>query len=409
MKIILASGSPRRRELLMQAGYEFEVRVSDADENVKVENPAKLVEELSLRKAKAVAKEYRDFEEGVIIGSDTVVALGNTVLGKPADEADAKEMLLSLSGREHQVYTGVSLIKVNAKNEIVKHISFHECTDVYMREMEEAEVLAYVATGDPLDKAGAYGIQGGAAIFISKIEGDYYNVVGLPICRLVCEMKQFLKKPQAVIFDMDGVIFDSERMYYEVWLKIGEMYGYEGMEEPALASIGVTWKETVELFEKKFGKDIPMDDMTKDFYRIAEEQFRDDQVPLKTGIRELLDYLKENNYIIGLASSSDREVIEALLDHHDLTHYFEHLTCGDEVKRSKPDPEIYINACKALGVDPKDAVAIEDSHNGIRSAYSAGMSAIMVPDMIGPNEEMEEKSVKILPDLFAVKGWFDAL
>lgn len=185
MKIILASGSPRRRELLEQAGYSFLVEVSDADENVTDLAPAAMVEELSLRKASAVAKLHEGEEDTCkIIGSDTIVVLDDVVLGKPADEADARRMLLELSGRNHEVYTGVTVLTVEAGN-VTKVEQFHECTQVTMREIGEEEMDRYIASGDPLDKAGAYGIQGPAARFISGIHGDYYNVVGLPVCHLV--------------------------------------------------------------------------------------------------------------------------------------------------------------------------------------------------------------------------------
>ncbi len=184
MNIILASGSPRRKELLEQAGYTFTVEVSDADENVENLAPGPLVEELSLRKAMAVAAHHKAADDSCkIVGSDTIVVLDDKVLGKPVDEKDAMEMLKTLSGREHEVYTGVTIITVES-GKIVKTEQFYECTKVMMREMDEEEIAAYIATGDPLDKAGAYGIQGPAAIFISGIQGDYYNVVGLPICHL---------------------------------------------------------------------------------------------------------------------------------------------------------------------------------------------------------------------------------
>ena len=168
MNIILASGSPRRRELLAQAGFEFKVEVSNADENV----------------VEAVVRLHNKAEDNcLVIGADTIVVLEGKVLGKPVDEEDAKTMLASLSDRTHQVYTGVALFYVK-KGTVEKRETFHECTDVTMVSMSEQEIADYVASGDPLDKAGAYGIQGPAAVFISGIKGDYYNVVGLPISKI---------------------------------------------------------------------------------------------------------------------------------------------------------------------------------------------------------------------------------
>lgn len=189
MNIILASGSPRRKELMEQAGYTFTVEVSDADENVTDLAPGALVEELSLRKATAVAALHPKKEDTYkIIGSDTIVVQDGNVLGKPADEADARRMLTNLSGRDHEVYTGVTVLTVE-KGNVVNTEQFHECTKVTMRNISQEEMERYIASGEPMDKAGAYGIQGGAAIFISGIEGDYYNVVGLPICHLTTILK----------------------------------------------------------------------------------------------------------------------------------------------------------------------------------------------------------------------------
>ncbi len=183
-KMILASASPRRRELLTQAGFSFEVKVSDADEVITEKEPDKIVKELALVKACAVAASET---EALIIGADTIVAVDGKILGKPRDAEEAFSMLSMLQGRTHQVYTGVALI--TREEELQKSHVFSEKTDVHMYPMTEQEIRAYIATGEPLDKAGAYGIQGRAAVYIRKIEGDYNNVVGLPISRLYQELK----------------------------------------------------------------------------------------------------------------------------------------------------------------------------------------------------------------------------
>lgn len=206
MKIILASGSPRRKELLEQAGYRFIIEVSEADENIQAEFPGTLVEELSHRKAGAVAAHYLRPAQNcqpagalavdnvvTLIGADTVVVLDGKVLGKPDGEEGAVRMLRTLSGRSHQVYTGVSLLLIR-DGALTAEEKFHVCTDVTMREMTEEEIRRYVATGEPMDKAGAYGIQGKAAVFISGISGDYYNVVGLPICELTTRLRRLWKE-----------------------------------------------------------------------------------------------------------------------------------------------------------------------------------------------------------------------
>lgn len=213
MRIILASASPRRKELLGQAGYDFEVEVSEVDESVVSGSPREMVEQLSEIKAGAVALRYRTGEiqngeealrhraggiqngeeDVLVIGSDTVVVLDGRVLGKPGDEEDAFRMLKDLSGKAHQVYTGVTLIYCNDGREL-KRRSFSECTEVVMRSISDREIRDYIATGEPMDKAGAYGIQGKAAVFISGIRGDYYNVVGLPICRLTEEITKLVNE-----------------------------------------------------------------------------------------------------------------------------------------------------------------------------------------------------------------------
>ena len=178
MDIILASNSPRRRELLGQMGIKgFKVAAPDVDETVEGNlHPAQIVEELSLRKAKAAAA--KNDGDGLIIAADTVVALEGAVLGKPRDKRDAFSMLSALSGNRHDVYTGVTVMLGG------RVVTEHERTTVTFRDVEPEEIRAYIATGEPMDKAGAYGIQGRGALLVSGIQGDYCNVVGLPVYRL---------------------------------------------------------------------------------------------------------------------------------------------------------------------------------------------------------------------------------
>ena len=175
MQLILASQSPRRKELLGLFSIPFTIRVADIDETMDPHKPPfDEVARVSRLKALAVAREPED----LVIAADTIVVCNGQVLGKPADEADARRMLKLLSGRDHQVMTGVTVVR---GNEIE---TFTEVTDLHFRELTEKEIHAYVATGEPMDKAGSYGIQGGAALFCSHMVGDYYNVMGLPVCRL---------------------------------------------------------------------------------------------------------------------------------------------------------------------------------------------------------------------------------
>ena len=178
MEFILASGSPRRRQLLEQIGLrDFTVRPTDADESLPAGiHPGEAVERLSARKG--MAARLQAGPEALILAADTVVALDGAILGKPGGREEAVSMLTALSGRTHQVYTGVTLIR---GEEILTE---HEVTAVTFRPLAAAEIDAYVQSGEPMDKAGAYGIQGLGALLAERLEGDYFNVMGLPLCRL---------------------------------------------------------------------------------------------------------------------------------------------------------------------------------------------------------------------------------
>ena len=190
--IVLASGSPRRKELLAKTGLKFSVVVSGGEEKAETSDPAETVEKLSLDKASAVADLLQaEKEPQLIIGADTVVACDGEILGKPSDREDAFRMLWKLQGQTHQVYTGVTLL-LKKKHTWQAH-TFSEKTDVQFYPVSREELLAYIETGEPMDKAGSYGIQGGFGIYVKGICGDYNNVVGLPVGRLVYELKKLGK------------------------------------------------------------------------------------------------------------------------------------------------------------------------------------------------------------------------
>lgn len=183
IQYILASASPRRRELLGQLGITYEVIPAQGEEIITNTEPQKVVEELSYQKAYAVLKLQKPTEQKyVVIGADTVVSIDGKILGKPKDELDAIKMLQKLSGNSHEVYTGVTVLEM--VNDEVKAETFHECTKVFFDEMSDQEIKDYVKTKEPMDKAGGYGIQGLGAKFIKGVEGDFFNVVGLPLHRL---------------------------------------------------------------------------------------------------------------------------------------------------------------------------------------------------------------------------------
>ncbi len=192
MKIILASKSPRRKELLSQIGLEFECVVSDKEEVISSSIPKDVVEELSLQKAEDVFDivNVDSKEDVLIIGADTVVSHMGRIMGKPKDKADACDMLSQLNNQCHEVWTGVTMVSfINGEK---KTETFSEVTKVYMFDMSEMEIRQYVESGEPMDKAGAYAIQGLCAKFIEKIEGDYNNVVGLPISSVYKKIKTMI-------------------------------------------------------------------------------------------------------------------------------------------------------------------------------------------------------------------------
>ena len=193
-RLILASASPRRRELLTRIGLSFEILSARGEENPRSAIPEEMVQELSAGKALEIygSLEEQEKEEAVIIGADTLVAFENRVMGKPHDEKDAFDMLFLLQGKTHQVYTGVTLLYTPKGETACKKLTFLEKTDVTMYPMTEQEILEYIATGEPMDKAGAYGIQGRCATYVRGICGDYNNVVGLPVSRLYQELKRIV-------------------------------------------------------------------------------------------------------------------------------------------------------------------------------------------------------------------------
>lgn len=199
IKVVLASGSPRRKDIFEQVGIEFDVCPSNAEEVISESEPEKVCVSLSKLKALDVAANIKTYMEGhedistpadlLIIGADTIVSIDGKILGKPKDEEDAFNMLRMLSGNKNCVYTGVTLVFMS-KDGRVGEYSFYEMTEVWFYDIKDADIKAYINTGSPLDKAGSYGIQDMSAKFIKSINGDFYNVVGFPIARLFYELNK---------------------------------------------------------------------------------------------------------------------------------------------------------------------------------------------------------------------------
>ena len=194
--IILASASPRRKELLTKADIPFVVMPANIDESIKTEDPAFAAEEISARKAEAVAKRLLNENKEdtfIVLSADTVVSVDGRILGKPVDEEDAFNMLHILQGRDHDVFTGVT-IGIKREGEHIHYKHFNERTRVKIYPVSDEQIRDYISTGEPMDKAGAYAIQGSFAKYIKSIQGDYSNVVGLPVGRVFKELRQFLRK-----------------------------------------------------------------------------------------------------------------------------------------------------------------------------------------------------------------------
>ena len=212
----------------------------------------------------------------------------------------------------------------------------------------------------------------------------------------------------SVIFDMDGVIFDSEQACLACWREVGGKYGIREIEEVFTRCIGTNKNQTREIVEtayaKEFGSGIA-DRLLADSSVLFHQNYDDGRLPVKPGVREILEYLKEHDIRTAVASSTRKAVVEKELDEAGFLAYFYKIIGGDAVKISKPNPEIYLLACEELAVKPAETFAIEDSYNGIRSAYAAGMRPIMVPDMIPADEEMRGLSEVVCKDLFVVREY----
>ncbi len=211
---------------------------------------------------------------------------------------------------------------------------------------------------------------------------------------------------KVVIFDMDGVIFDSEKLVLDSWEAVGGKYGIPDVGKILTDCIGTSKAKTQEIIYEHYGKDFDFEKYSKEASQLFHAHVRESGLPMKKGVRELLQYLKEEKIPVGLASSTRLAAVEEELKQAGLYDYFRVVVGGDQLKRSKPEPDIYLMACEKMGISPENAYAVEDSYNGIRAAYSAGMMPIMVPDLLPATEEMREKSIAVFDDLLQVKRFF---
>ncbi len=218
-----------------------------------------------------------------------------------------------------------------------------------------------------------------------------------------------MKKFKGIIFDMDGVIFDSERLYLDCCMQAAEIFNIDDMEKTCLSCIGLNTEKTLARFSEVYGRDFPVNEFWNEATSRFAEKLRNNLLTVKTGARELLEYLKNDNMPVALASSTITERVHNELTAAGLIDYFDVIVGGDMVEKSKPEPDIFLHAADKLKISARDCCIIEDSFNGVRAAHSSGAFVIMVPDLIQPTDEISGLANKVLPSLSDVKKYFEQL
>lgn len=214
---------------------------------------------------------------------------------------------------------------------------------------------------------------------------------------------------QAVVFDMDGVIFDTERLVIEFWKEVAKKHNIPNVEHTCIQCLGTNRVRTREIFLENYGADFPYDPYRAEVTELFNTHYKGVPLPTKPGIRELLNYLQEQDIKVGLASSTAQHLVRDEIGTAGLLPYFQTLVCGDMVEHSKPAPDIFLKACEILNAAPTKSIAIEDSFNGIRSAHCAGMTPIMVPDQVQPTDEIRALAFHVMPSLLDVLNWLKTL
>ena len=214
---------------------------------------------------------------------------------------------------------------------------------------------------------------------------------------------------QAVVFDMDGIIFDTERLVIEFWKEVAKKHNIPNVEHTCIQCLGTNRVRTREIFLENYGADFPFDPYRAEVTELFNTHYKGVPLPTKPGVRELLSYLQEQDIKVGLASSTAQHLVRDEIGTAGLLPYFQTLVCGDMVEHSKPAPDIFLKACEILNADPTKSIAIEDSFNGIRSAHCAGMTPIMVPDQVQPTDEIRTLAFHVMPSLLDVLNWLKTL
>ena len=214
---------------------------------------------------------------------------------------------------------------------------------------------------------------------------------------------------KAIIFDMDGLMIDSERVTFECYQEILKGMNLTMDEEFYKTLLGKPLKGIYQRFYDVYGNDFPIEDVIKDVHALMAKRFETEGVPIKTGLKSLLEYLKENNYKTIVATSSNRDRVDTILSQAQITDYFDDSICGVEVTKGKPNPEVFLKSCQKLDVNVDEAIVLEDSEAGIQASYDAGIKVICIPDMKYPEKQYEEKTFKILKDLNGVTEYLKNL
>lgn len=212
---------------------------------------------------------------------------------------------------------------------------------------------------------------------------------------------------KTIVFDMDGVLFDTEKVSNMAWHEVAGKYNIENIDEFADSCRGRNEQGTIDIINERYGDKFSGKEAVDLFWTFHRQIIDDNGVPVKKGVYEILSYLKDNGYKIALASSSSKTTVIKYLKEVNILDYFEVIVTGDMIKNGKPSPDIYIETCSQLGEKPEDCIAIEDSFNGIKSSYNAGMKTIMVPDILQPTDEIKKLLYKKFDSLLEVKNFLE--
>lgn len=433
--IILASKSPRRQELLQQIDVCYRCMPSNKEEVITTDHPGEAVKELSAQKARDIEEQVRlqrkqssrdaqSFHTAqmqaqknqcpiIIIGADTVVAFEGKILGKPKDGEEAYLMLSMLSGKSHEVYTGVTVIYLSGYEKYPrKEIVFSECTKVKVADLSEEDIRNYIATNEPMDKAGAYGIQGKFGKYVTGIEGDYNNVVGLPVARLFQEVRDQLginlsdaviekrKKVQACIFDLDGTTLDTlesigstvNLVLKEFGLKTHEIEEYkqfagDGQFELMKRSLKASGDEELKNYDAAMKRYI--------------ELFKDRctyHVKLYDGIRELMDSLKEKGIRIAILSNKHHENVISILDGLFGQNYFDCALGQREDHKKKPSGEGIDIILNEIRVHPENCIYAGDTNTDMLTGKAYGLYTVGVTWGFRDKEELISADADFIVD-----------